>query len=71
MYGCGFVCGILACSGLVRDFPTVEPEVPSRVGMRLRPVFMTEEDADGEDNENDDNRAHGIRVVVRGRVSYV
>ena len=65
--------GIVCCGlfgGIVGDFPAVKSEVPGRVGVGLRPELMAEENSNGEDDENDDDRAHGIRVVVRGPVSY-
>ena len=54
--------------GDMRDFPAMEAEVPGGIGVGFRPVFMAEEDAGGEHEEDEEDRAHGIRAVVRVRV---
>ena len=50
----------------MRDFSAVEPEVPGGVGMGFRPVFMAEEDPGGEDEEDDEDRAHQIGFSGEG-----
>ena len=64
--GGGWLVGGLLIVRHVGNFPAVEAEVPGGIGVCPRPVFMAEEDAGCEDEENKEDWSHGIRIVFQG-----